>query len=113
MKKCRPPLLLAVVLLTAFFACNSPTESSPPDAEMAPSPPPEAEAYVPGFVHTVYFWLKDDVDAERRAAFFADMKNLAAIESVRGLYAGPPAQTPREVVDNSYDFGLTVFFDDR
>ena len=44
----------------------------------------------------------------------ADCKEiLAGIDTVRQLWAGTPAQTPRGVVDNSYGVGLTVHFDDR
>ena len=37
---------------------------------------------------------------------------LGKIPSVRHLWAGVPAMTPRDVVDNSYDVGLCVAFDD-
>lgn len=37
---------------------------------------------------------------------------LAKIPTVKHLWAGEAAMTPREVVDNSYDVGLCVIFDD-
>ena len=37
---------------------------------------------------------------------------LGKVPAVRHLFAGRPMNTPREVVDNSYDVGLTVVLDD-
>ena len=61
--------------------------------------------------HTVFFWLKPDLTAERRAAFMAGVKGLADSPNVATCRVGVPAHTPREVVDNSYDVQLTVGFD--
>lgn len=66
------------------------------------------------FVHTVYFWLKPGSPAGAAERLTADCRAiLGEIPTVRRLWAGPPAQTPRDVVDNSYACGLTVIFDDR
>ncbi|MDP8245487.1 MAG: Dabb family protein [Candidatus Hinthialibacter antarcticus] len=67
-----------------------------------------------GFVHMVFFWLKPEATEEDKKSMINDcMKDLAAIESVNHLWAGKPAGTPREVVDNSYDLGLIVVYDDQ
>ena len=67
-----------------------------------------------GFVHTVYFWLKEGTTDAARDQLVTDCREiLASVETVRQLWAAPPAQTPRDVVDNSYGVGLTVVFDDR
>lgn len=64
-------------------------------------------------VHTVYFWLKPDTTEENIDFFFKQVKSLANIKSVKGFHTGKPATTPpREVVDQSYDCGLTVILDD-
>lgn len=66
------------------------------------------------FVHTVFFWLKEGTTEEQKAQLLEDCKSLlGSIGSVRFLGAGVPAGTPREVVDNSYDVGLVVHFDDQ
>ncbi len=65
------------------------------------------------FVHSVYFWLKDDVTEEQRAQFFEVLRDLERIKSVDALELGVPAGTPRDVVDNSYDVALLVYFKDR
>jgi|ERR1043165_3590842 hypothetical protein len=66
------------------------------------------------FIHTVYFWLKDGVVNTARQKLIADCyKYLKPIPTVRQLWAGAPAMTPRDVVDNSYQVGLTVVLDDE
>ena len=65
------------------------------------------------FIHTVYFWMKPEATDAQRDQLIADAKHyLGQIPTVRHLWAGVPAMTPREVVDNSYGVGLTVVLDD-
>ena len=64
-------------------------------------------------VHSVFFWLKPDITKDDRDFFFQEVNALAGIESVKGFYCGRPASTPpREVVDTSYDCGLSVILSD-
>ena len=65
-----------------------------------------------GFIHNVFFWLNEGISVEEKASFLTALKKLAEIKTVRTLFAGTPAGTPRNVVDNSYDFALIVHFDD-
>lgn len=64
--------------------------------------------------HHVYFWLKEDRRNEaNRAAFEAGLDKLLEIETVRGGLWGPPAPTPeRPVTDHSFDYALSLRFDD-
>jgi len=65
------------------------------------------------FIHTVYFWLKDGTPESAKTKLIADCyKYLKAVPTTKQLWAGPPAMTPRDVVDNSYAVGLTVILDD-
>lgn len=65
------------------------------------------------FIHTVYFWLNEGTTDAARDQLVADCREyLAKVPTVRQLWAGPPAGTPRDVVDNSYGVGLTVIMDD-
>ena len=66
----------------------------------------------PGFIHNVFFWLKEEVTEAEKASFLTALKALGKINTVRALYTGTPAGTPRTVVDNSYDFSLIVHLDD-
>ena len=64
------------------------------------------------FVHSVRFYLRSDLLAERRAALRAGLESLRAIPTVRELFVGSPAPVPaRPVVDAEYGFALTVVFD--
>lgn len=66
------------------------------------------------FVHAVYFWMNPDAPDDARMQLVEDCNTfLGRIPTVRNLWAGRPAMTPREVVDNSYDVGLLVVIDDN
>lgn len=66
----------------------------------------------PALAHHVFFWLKRPGSAEDRAALIAGLRELAAIEVIRGLHIGTPAPTEqRDVVDASYDVAELMFFD--
>jgi hypothetical protein len=66
------------------------------------------------FVHTVFFYLKPETPADAKAKLQREcIEILGKIPSVKHIWAGPPAMTPRDVVDNSYGIGLTVCYDDR
>ena len=65
------------------------------------------------FIHTVYFWLKNGTSPVARQQLAEDCRELLGkIPTVRHLWAGMPAMTARDVVDNSYGVGLTVVLDD-
>lgn len=65
------------------------------------------------FIHAVYFWLKEGTPEAARDQLVRDCREvLGKIPTVRHLWAGRPAMTPRQVVDNSYDVGLCVVLDD-
>lgn len=65
-------------------------------------------------VHVVLFWLKPGTsDADRKQLEADGVGMLKGIPSVRHIWSGRPAMTPRDVVDNSYDVGLCVVYDDK
>lgn len=66
------------------------------------------------FIHTVYFWLHEGTSEAAVEQLIGDCRTLLTqVPTVKQIWAGPPAHTPRDVVDNSYGCGLTVVFDDR
>ncbi len=65
------------------------------------------------FIHSVYFWLKDDLTNAQLEQYRAGLKALTTIGTVTFSYVGAPAGTPREVVDNSYSHVLIVGFADK
>lgn len=68
---------------------------------------------MPGLIHTVYFWLKEDLSEADEQDFLRGVQSLETIESVDRFFIGPPAATDaRGVVDNSFSYALVVWFDD-
>src|SRR5207248_7691132 len=66
------------------------------------------------FIHQVCFWLKPGTPESAREQLIADCRAyLRKIPTVRQLFAGPPAGTTREVVDQTYHVALVVLLDDR
>jgi sugar phosphate isomerase/epimerase len=65
------------------------------------------------FVHAVYFWLREDLQAAERETFVAELHHLIALPSVRHGYVGVPAATDRPIIDRSYSYALVVVFDDQ
>ena len=66
---------------------------------------------MPAFLHTVHFWLKDGLTDEDKHDVLEGIQQLAESPNVARLSVRVPAGTPREVVDNSYDFQLVAEFD--
>ncbi|MGA0904245.1 MAG: Dabb family protein [Opitutales bacterium] len=63
--------------------------------------------------HTVIFWLKKELSDQDKKIFHHELEKLLMIESVHELYIGSPAATTnRPVIDNSYDYCLTVILED-
>ena len=65
------------------------------------------------FVHSVYFWLKDNLSEQDRRKFEEELRSLLTIESVSHGFIGSPAATDRPVVDATYSRALIVFFEDE
>src|SRR5690606_13510322 len=63
------------------------------------------------FVHHVYFWLKNtDSDADRKK-LLEGLNSLKPIETIKQVHIGKPADTDRDVIENTYDFSLLLIFD--
>ena len=111
-------LLLPWLVGLGFLALTACEQGREPDPEVAylrmqVDSLMQQKPYRPGFIHTVFFWLKEDLSEADRAAFPSELAKLGAIESVRQLYIGPPASSEaRDVVDGSYGYALIVHFDD-
>lgn len=67
----------------------------------------------PKLSHHVFFWLKNPASIEDRNKLIAGLRKLAAINTIRSLQIGVPADTEkRPVVDNSFAVSELMFFDD-
>jgi len=63
-------------------------------------------------VHTVFFWLKEDLSTEQRQQFLDGVKPLLDIKPNVMITLGTPAATEqRPVIDSSYDYSLTCIFE--
>lgn len=82
-------------------------------AEASAAATPAKKASVPPVVHHVFFWLMNPKSKEDLAKLLAGLKTLGAIETVKAIHIGVPAETEqRGVVDASYSASEILFFDD-
>jgi hypothetical protein len=66
-----------------------------------------------GFFHMVFFWLIND-SQEVEKQFLKELKSFVAqVEEIKKVHIGPPANTDRDVIDNTYSFSLVVTFDSK
>lgn len=65
------------------------------------------------FIHSVYFWLNPELTQEQQDQFWAGVKSLEAIPSIKFFFVGTPADTDRPVIDRSYSCALITGFDDK
>lgn len=70
----------------------------------------EKEVVSPTFVHTVFFWMKEDLSDEEAKFFESELEKLGQCPTINSYKYGKPAGTPREVVDNSYGYAWIVDF---
>jgi hypothetical protein len=64
-------------------------------------------------IHSVFFWLKPEINEAQRLAFRQGLESLRGVKSIQAAYIGTPAAIPpRPVVDASYSFALTLVFAD-
>lgn len=63
------------------------------------------------FTHVVYFWLNNPENEKDRLDFETSLKKfLDQSDYAKTKFIGIPANTPREVVDNSYTYSLILTF---
>lgn len=68
----------------------------------------------PFFIHTVYFWLIKEASDADREGFEKGLEALGKSTYSSHYYYGKPLQVDdRDVVDDSYDYGSTTFFDSK
>ena len=63
-------------------------------------------------VHTVFFWMKKNAPKSAAKQTIQDALKYLNTPTVKNLWAGAPAKTEaRDVINSTYDVGLTVTFD--
>jgi len=66
------------------------------------------------FRHVVYFWLNRPEDAAQRKQFLNNLTEfISAMDNIQDSFIGVPANTNRDVVDNSYQYSLNLGFENK
>jgi len=92
--------------MTAFFALSSTGK-----ANTSLSNEDKTKELEGNFVHVVFFWLKDDTK-ETRKKFFSEAKKLVDnVEVIKTKHIGTPADTDRDVIDNTWSYSLVLSFE--
>jgi len=61
----------------------------------------------------VFFWLINDTP-EVKSNFLRELKDFVGkVEEIKKVHIGPPANTNREVIDNTWSYNLVVTFDSK
>ena len=65
------------------------------------------------FVHAVYFWGRPHLSETDTQNWLKGLHTLPGIEAVLQGYVGVPADTHRDVVENTYTYALILLFRDK
>jgi stress responsive alpha/beta barrel protein len=61
------------------------------------------------FIHHVFFWLKENNETNRQA-LIDGLKKLSSVTTIKQFHIGVPANTNRDVIENTYSVSWTLFF---
>jgi hypothetical protein len=62
------------------------------------------------FIHHVFFWLKENNESNRQP-LIEGLQKLSAASMIKRFHIGVPADTHREVVENTYSVSWMIFLD--
>jgi hypothetical protein len=97
--------------MAALLALSSTSRANKPDG--ARSIPGNGKELEGGFFHMVFFWLINDTP-EVKSNFLRELKDFVGkVEEIKKVHIGPPANTNREVIDNTWSYNLVVTFDSK
>jgi hypothetical protein len=65
------------------------------------------------FVHVVFFWLKNEEEKTKKAFLTELRKFIDNADMIKSQHIGTPADTDRDVIDNTYSFSLILSFDSK
>ena len=69
-----------------------------------------AETDNSGVIHTVFLWLKQPGDVQHRQQLMLATNRLRAIPGVLDIHFGEKIESDRDIVDDSFDIGITMYF---
>ena len=94
--------------LTAFF-----TLTAPGKAGTAFSGGGKTKEVQGNFIHMVFFWLIDD-SHETGKKFLSELKKfIYNVDVIKTRHIGTPADTDREVIDNTWSYSLVLSFESK
>ncbi|HEX5153049.1 MAG TPA: Dabb family protein [Parafilimonas sp.] len=62
------------------------------------------------FIHHVFFWLKENNESNREQ-LIEGLKKLSSASTIKQFHIGVPANTHREVIENTYHISWMLLFD--
>ena len=65
-----------------------------------------------GVIHTVFLWLKQPGNPQHRQQLLQATDRLRAIPGVVDIRFGEKIESDRDIVDDSFDIGIYVYFAD-
>ncbi len=66
-----------------------------------------------GFIHHVYFWLKNPGNIDDRDQLIQGLNKLSAVTTIKDFHIGKPASTNRQVIDSSYSVSWLLLFNNK
>lgn len=66
-----------------------------------------------GFIHHVFFWLKNPDNAQEKAQLLQALRDLGKIDVIRAVHLGTATKTKfdEKATDDSYAVSAALFFD--
>lgn len=64
-----------------------------------------------GFIHHVFFWLKNPESREDLEQLITGLQKLSKMPTIKEFHIGKPAGTSRNVVDNTYSASWLLLFE--
>lgn len=94
--------------ITALLALGSTARAHKLDHSIAQSG--DSKELEGSFFHVVYFWLINDT-SEVKEKFLKELNHfISQVDDIKKVHIGPPADTDRDVIDNTYSYNLLVTF---
>jgi hypothetical protein len=66
-----------------------------------------------GFIHHVYFWLKNPESSDDCNQLVEGLEKLSKVSTIKDFHIGKPASTRRPVIDSSYSVSWLVPFKNK
>jgi len=66
-----------------------------------------------GFIHHVYFWLKNPENINDLNQLIEALNKLSDVATIANFHIGKPASTEREVIDSSYSVSWLLLFNSK